>query len=191
MTVEKIRSGDVNQDTYYKYKYDHDGQIIERWQSSRPDFARSSLATYLYDKNEKLTKQIFRDIGGNFQSTTTYSYNKLGTLEYIRYGNDNWLKHDYGKQNNLVKKSHNYYFVNYTYNDKNQLEQETLFYNSPDTVSTTWFYYDKKGNKVQEIKKQFDNGETDTVNFIYNDVTNLVAYSVQGLDTLILKYEFY
>jgi hypothetical protein len=154
------------------------------------DFSASESETWSYNDDDKLSTQEFRDISGWVRGFTTYSYNKLGQLEYIAHGSDT-VRHNYDEQNNLLKESRNLDFIEYAYDQRNQLIQETLFFNSPDTVSSKWYFYDQRGNRIREVRKDFDSGYMDTVNLIYDTDTNLETSYIHGLDTVIIKYEFY
>lgn len=144
----------------YAYKYDKNGNIIEKTEINNTPTAENDKVNetkkYTYDTLGRLTKTVITDhLDSDAEQTISYEYDKVG---------------------NRTKKTQGSTEVSYTYNGLDQLlKAETT--RGGATAGTSTYTYDANGNQTKEINTT---NQTTTINE-YDEENRLSKVTITSL----------
>lgn len=191
LVVEKIRDGDVKQDTYYKNNYDPSGTLICRNWSPRNEFERSSTDIFIYNTKRQLIKQLGLGRTGDTTYQYAYKYNQRGqriaALDLDRQGYSKRYEYQGEK---VVKETGDFHTWIFLYDDQDRLVKQILFYDSQDTVSTRSYVYNNIDQVAQLTHYHYKTKSARVEKFIYNFYGD-VKEKIEDGEKLIYVYDYY
>ena len=169
LVVEKLRDGDVQQDTYYKNNYDVSGTLVSRNWSPRNEFENRPTDIFIYNTKKQLVKQFGLDRMGDTTSFYVYEYNQQGQriakLDLKPYGYSERYEYDGMK---LLKEIGDFHTWVFMYNEQDQLAKQILFYDSHDTIASKSYVYNDLGQVAQVTHFDYKRKSTRVEKLFYN-----------------------
>jgi hypothetical protein len=169
LVVEKLRDGDIRQDTYYKNSYDASGTLVSRNWSPRNEFENRPADIFIYNTKRQLIKQIGLGRTGDTTSFYVYEYDQQGqriAKSYLEpYGYSERYEYD-GKK--LVKEIGDFHKWIFIYNEQDQLAKQILFYDSQDTIASKSYVYNDLGKVAQMTHFDYQTKSSRIETFSYN-----------------------
>lgn len=169
LVVEKLRDGDISQDTYYKNNYDPSGTLISRNWSPRNKFENSSIEVFVYNTKKQLIKQFGLGRAGDTTSLYVYEYNeqgqKIAKIDLDPQGYSKRYEYDGKKQVKEIGDFHTWVSL---YNEQGQLAKQILFYDSQDTIASKSYVYNDLGQVAQMRHFDYKTKSARVEKFFYN-----------------------
>ena len=144
--------------------FDTRGNLLKKV-SGTPNTWGSYTYTYTYDENNNCVTKVYEEYGFP-PDTTTYTYDEKGNklTSHIVRGNGSWSKTNYRyneagllEQKTTSDEIGTNTIIVYAYDENGNLLQEVLRYPHSETISSTRYTYDSRGNRLSTSHYQ---GET-------------------------------